>query len=102
MARVMALGAAALLSFVLASPVNAAQPARGCPDNAFMKMTYFEFRDYSISLGNPPEAFPPTPGSGWRRADTNADGLLCIKDIPDNTGTLDGLVFIAVDNTSNH
>jgi hypothetical protein len=42
-ARVIALGAAALLNLVMASPVSAAQPARGCPDNAFMKMTYFEF-----------------------------------------------------------
>ena len=103
MARMTALGAAALVSLVmLVSPARADQPARGCPDKAFLKMTFFEFRDYSISLGNPPEAFPPTPGAGWLAVDQNADGFLCIKDVPDNTGTLDGLVFIAVDNTSNH
>jgi hypothetical protein len=101
MSRMTALGAAVFATLVVVSPVAADQPARGCPDNAFLKLTYFEFRDYSISLGNPPSAFPPEPGPGWVRVDQNADGYLCIKDIPDNPGTLFGLAFIAVDNVSN-
>lgn len=101
MSRMTALGAATLVSLAITSPVIAAQPARGCPDEAFLKMTYFEFRDYSISLGNPPSAFPPQPGPGWVAGDRNADGYLCIKNIPDNRGTLFGLAFIAVDNVSN-
>jgi hypothetical protein len=100
MSRITALGASALLCLAIASPVIAAQPARGCPDG-FLKMTYFEFRDYSISLGNPPSAFPPQPGAGWVAADQNADGYLCIKNLPDNPGTLFGLAFNAVDNVSN-
>jgi hypothetical protein len=94
-------GAAVLLTVVSAAPVRADHPTRGCP-SSFMAMTYYEFRDYSISLGNPPSAFPPTPGSGWRRIDQNGDGVNCIQDLPDNNGTLDGLAFNAVDNVSNH
>ena len=86
----------------VASPVMAAQTPRGCPEPAFMTMTFYEFRAYAIASGLPASAYPTSPGAGWVRADVNLDGVLCIKDLPDNYGTLGGFLFIGVDNNSNH
>jgi hypothetical protein len=89
-----------LFAMALASPAIAASPTRGCPDQ-FLKLDYWQFVAYSISLGNPPEVYPPQPGSYWTKLDKNGDGLLCIMDLPDNYGQLDGLAFNGVDNVAN-
>ena len=89
-----------ILALTVARPISAASPARSCPD-AFLLLDFYQFVAYSVSLGNPPEVYPDEPGSGWRRADRNGDGRLCIMDLPDNYGQLDGLAFNAVDNVAN-
>ena len=91
-----------ILLGAVASPVMAAQIARGCPEPAFMTMTFYEFRAYAIASGLPEWAYPTQPGAGWIAADANRDGILCIKDLPDNYGTLGGFLFIGIDNNSNH
>ena len=90
-----------LMLAALASPVMAAQAPRGCPEPAFLSMTFYEFRAYAIASGLPESAYPTSPGAGWIAVDVNNDGVVCIKDLPDNYGTLGGFLFIGVDNNSN-
>ena len=91
---------AAALAGVAAAPVGAAKPARGCPNDAFTMMTYPAFRALSLALGVPEELLGPEHEAGWNTYDRNDDGLLCVMDLPDNAGTLNGWVFNAIDNTA--
>ena len=91
-----------LLSVSLAAPVNAAKPARGCPDGKEL-MTIQEFRTESLSVGVPPEILGAEWEAGLRSGfDKNGDGSLCVQDVPDTKGHLGTWIFNVVDNTSNH
>ena len=96
---VLAIGAMALAT---AMPVAAVKPIRGCPNEGFVPMDYTTFRNLSISVGVPLELLGPEHLAGWNVYDRNDDGMLCVKDLPDTPGTLDGWIFNVVDNTSNH
>jgi hypothetical protein len=98
---VMTIVLVALLA-VAAGPVAAKKPIRGCPNPSFDQMAMEEFRELSLEVGVPAELlFTPEWEAGWDAYDRNGDGALCVKDLPDTPGTLDGWIFNVVDNTSN-
>lgn len=102
MRPILAIAAAGLLAFAVASPAIAGKPDRGCPNDGFTAMTYQQFRDLSLSLGIPEELLGEEHAAGWAGYDRNDDGSLCVKDLPDTAGHLGSWVFNVVDNTSNH
>lgn len=90
------------LCLALAAPVSAAKPVRGCAGD-FALMSIDAFRNVSLAVGVPPELLGEDWEAGLRaRFDKNTDSMICVKDLPDTPGTLDGWIFNVVDNTSNH
>ena len=102
MRRLTVVLAVGLMALATAMPVAAVKPIRGCPNEGFVLMDYTTFRNLSILVGVPPELLGPDHFAFWNDIDRNDDGFMCIKDLPDTPGTLDGWIFNAVDNTSNH
>lgn len=91
---------ALLLVITLSGPALAAKPVRGCPQ-PFQQMGYQAFRSLSLSVGVPESLLGSEHQAGWQTRDRNDDGDLCVMDLPDTPGTLDGWVFNVVDNTAN-
>ena len=102
MKRLTVSGSVLLLTVALAAPAMAAKPIRGCPNAGFDLMDYPSFRQLSLDVGVPPELLGADHLAGWLTYDRNDDTILCVKDLPDNPGTLGGWIFNVVDNTSNH
>ncbi len=91
--------ATALVS-VAAAPVLAAKPVGSCPNTRFVSMGYQQFRTLSLSVGVPESLLGSEHQAGWDSYDKNNDGNLCVMDLPDTPGTLDGWIFNVVDNTA--
>jgi hypothetical protein len=91
------------LSTLIAGPVAAARPIGGCGNPSFSTMTFEAFREMSRELGVPGELLDsPEYAAHFAKIDKNNDNLVCVKDLPDNAGTLFGWIFNVVDNTANH
>ena len=96
----MALMSIGLLSIMVAAPVSAAKPARGCSDGKAL-MSIEQFRAMSLSIGVPADLLGADWEAGLRTGvDKNGDGSICVKDVPDTNGHLDTWIFNVVDNTS--
>lgn len=91
---------AAVLVSVAAAPVLAIKPVGSCPNTRFVSMDYQQFRALSLSVGVPESLLGPEHQAGWDSFDKNNDGSLCVMDLPDTHGTLDGWVFNVIDNTA--
>jgi len=99
MSRLFSLFLALLLVTAIAGPALAAGPSRGCPNDKFVLLDYEAFRALSLSVGVPEDVIASE--ALWQNTDRSGDGLLCVMDLPDTPGTLDGWIFNVVDNTAN-
>ena len=102
MRRIFVLGlAVSALIALTAVPALGAKPVGGCPNAQFTAMTYPEFRQLSVDVGVPEEFLGAEHEAFWRKFDKNADGVLCVMDLPDTPGTAFGWVFNVIDNPAN-
>ena len=83
-----------------AGPALAVKPIGGCPNPKFTAMEYSEFRALSVAVGVPEEFLGAEHAAGWDVFDRNDDGTLCVMDLPDTPGTLDGWIFNVIDNSA--
>ena len=93
--------AGAALTLVIVSPAAAGKPTRGCSSDAEL-LSFADFRQLSIEVGVPEELLDDAWAAGLATFDRNADGHVCVKDVPDTNGHLGSWVFNITDNTSNH
>jgi len=88
------------LAAALAAPALAAKPVGACPNPGFVAMTYAQFRALSLQVGVPEELLGAEHAAQFATINKNNDPFVCVMNLPDTPGTLDGWIFNVIDNTA--